>query len=113
MTKINPKLKNLKELFNSPDIIKVFHDFWEDYAIIYHLNNIECNSIFDTQVCHRILFEQINNKKSYMTKNCNLSYCELLKEYLNIEIKLKNEMKKLMNENPYFWKKVRNFLFYI
>lgn len=104
MTKISPKIKKLKELLECKEITKVFHDFLEDYSIIYHMTEIELNSIFDSQIAHRMLYE-ISNGSSYLTKHCAISYNDLIKYYFNVDDSNKFEIKKMMNSDPYFWKK--------
>jgi hypothetical protein len=47
---------------------------------------------------------------SLNSKNCSISYHELLKEYLQYDLKIKSEVHSLMQENPYYWKTVLTHL---
>jgi hypothetical protein len=46
------------------------------------------------------------------TKHSSISLCDLLKEYLGIDHSVKGEMHNMMNNDPYFWKKVSGSIFY-
>lgn len=41
------------------------------------------------------------------TKHASISLNDLLKEYLGVEHTVKGEMHTMMNNDPYFWKKVK------
>ena len=67
-------------------------------------NISQFNSIFDTQIAHRICFNAENNCNSIGTKNISISLKELLKYYFNIKPELKDEIHDLMSKKPYLWK---------
>jgi ribonuclease D len=92
-------------LISSEKIIKVFHDCLEDISLLNSYGNLsKFNSIFDTQIAHRICFNAENNCNSIGTKNISISLKELLKYYFNIKPELKDEIHDLMSKKPYLWK---------
>ena len=93
-------------MFSNIDIVKVFHDCVEDLSLLYNLCNInDLKSIFDTQIAHRMCFEEHHMNASIKgNKNASISLAVLYKQYLNIEYELKGEMHNLMARNPYLWK---------
>lgn len=54
-----------------------------------------------------MIIEKTTGGPSLNSKNCSISYFELLKEYLSLDLKIKTEVHSLMQENPYFWKTVK------
>jgi hypothetical protein len=62
------------------------------------------NSIFDTQIAHRMCYNDENNCNSIGTKNISISLKELLKYYFNYNSELKDEIHELMSKKPYLWK---------
>ena len=92
-------------MISSEKIIKVFHDCLEDISLLNSYGNLsKFNSIFDTQIAHRICFNAENNCNSIGTKNISISLKELLKYYFNIKPELKDEIHDLMSKKPYLWK---------
>ena len=117
MIKMNIKKLKLKEviqinnnnlifqLFYSEKIIKVFHDCLEDLSLISSVGEFsKFNSIFDTQIAHRMCYNDENNCNSIGTKNISISLKELLKYYFNYNQDLKDEIHQLMSSKPYLWK---------
>lgn len=85
--------------------MKVFHDCIEDVSLLYNLCNIkELKGIFDTQIAHRMCFEDTYAHFGVNNQHSSLSLATLIKGYLNIEYELKGEMHNLMAQNPYLWK---------
>ncbi len=115
MTEIDHKstlLKQVNEYFNfklfgDPKIIKVFHDCTEDCSLLFNLYNIKSKAVFDTQIAHRMCYEEIYGS-SVNTKHSSISLNDLLNEYFNLDNKIKIEIQDLMTNDPYFWKKVYN-----
>jgi len=47
--------KSLKQVLEDPQIIKVFHDFCEDTSALVQQYEVHCDTVFDTQIAHRLL----------------------------------------------------------
>ena len=62
------------------------------------------NSIFDTQIAHRMCYNDENNCNSIGTKHISISLKELLKYYFHFNSELKDEIHELMSSKPYLWK---------
>ena len=67
-----------------------------------HIKDIK--GIFDTQIAHRMISNEINNSDNYYLKNSSISLAMLIKKYCGIEYEIKGEMHNLMSINPYLWK---------
>ena len=73
--------------------------------MLYSAGNItEFNGIFDTQIAHRMCYEDENNGISNGTKNNSISLNELLKINFGINVTIKDEIHDLMSKSPYLWK---------
>ena len=73
--------------------------------MLYSTGNIsEFNAIFDTQIAHRMCYEDENNCISNGTKNNSISYNELLKINFGVNVEIKDEVHELMSKSPYLWK---------
>ena len=115
MIKMNIKSLKLKEvnltnfiifqLFSSEKIIKVFHDCLEDLSLLNSFGKYnQFNSIFDTQIAHRMCYYDENNCNNIGTKNISISLKELLKNYFNYTSELKDEIHELMSNKPDLWR---------
>lgn len=77
----------------------------EDLSLLYYVCDIqELKGIFDTQIAHRMCYEDEHNCSSIGTKNISISLGELLNEYFHIPPDLKEEIHDLMSKNQYLWK---------
>ena len=73
--------------------------------MLYSSGNItEFNGIFDTQIAHRMCYEDEFNINSNGTKNNAISLNELLKINFNVNVEIKDEIHELMSNTPYLWK---------
>jgi hypothetical protein len=73
--------------------------------LLYSTGNItNFQGIFDTQIAHRMCYEDENNCISNGTKNNSISLSELLKINFGINVKIKDEIHELMSNSPYLWK---------
>jgi len=105
LLKMNIKNLKLKELFSSEKIIKIFHDCLEDLSLLCSVGEFKTfNSIFDTQIAHRMCYNDEHNCNSIGTKNIAISLKELLNYYCNHTSELKDEIHDLMSKEPYLWK---------
>jgi exonuclease 3'-5' domain-containing protein 1 len=95
------------KLLVNEKIIKIFHDCSEDCSLLSNLLRVEIKNVFDTQIAHRICYESIFGS-SLRTKHSNISLADLIKEYLNVENRIKCEICEIMNKNVYFWKAVKS-----
>jgi hypothetical protein len=74
-------------------------------SLLYSSGNIkEFNGIFDTQIAHRMCYEDEYNCISNGTKNNSISLNELLKINFGINVTIKDEIHDLMSKSPYLWK---------
>jgi len=64
----------------------------------------EFQNIFDTQIAHRMCYEDENNCESTGTKNNAISLSELLKINFDVKATIKDEIHKLMSTSQYIWK---------
>jgi ribonuclease D len=61
LLKVNPFVSSkglpntLKQILEDREIIKVFHDFCEDTSALVRQYGVHCDSVFDSQVAHRLL----------------------------------------------------------
>lgn len=102
--KVDPFSLGLTEIFESPKVVKVFHDFGEDCAALVSNYGINWQSIFDTQIAHRLLHQASlmdNDKVDYTQTSISLN--ELLKRYLNKENDKKESIQLQMSANKFFW----------
>ena len=77
----------------------------EDLSLLSSVGELsKFNSIFDTQIAHRMCYNDENNCNSIGTKNISISLKELLKYYFNYNSDLKDEIHELMSSKPYLWK---------
>lgn len=81
MLKVNPFEFGLKEVFEDPLVIKVFHDFCEDAASLVKNYSVWTKSVFDTQIAHWIL-KEFEEHENYEKNSASLN--ELLKIYLKV-----------------------------
>lgn len=104
LLQVNPFVYGLQEIMESPYIIKVFHDFWEDASALVNNYGVYCQRVFDTQIAHRLFTEysrQDGAKTDYSQNNVGLN--DLLKRYLNKMNTCKDFIQSKMKENKYFW----------
>jgi len=73
VTSIEP----LKELLESNDIVKIFHNAKFDYKFIRHTANIKCNNIYDTMLTEKVI---------YCGTKLGFSLGNLCQRYLNLEL---------------------------
>jgi len=77
----------------------------EDLSLICYAGNItELKGIFDTQIAHRMCYEDENNCNSIGTKHNSLSLNEMLKNNFDVDCNVKDEVHELMSKSPYLWK---------
>lgn len=78
----------------------------EDISLLSNLCGLkEINGIFDTQIAHRMCYEDEFSLHSSGTRNSSISLNELLKLYCNYDDNnIKNDIHALMSRNPYLWK---------
>lgn len=96
----------LQEIMESPYVIKVFHDFWEDASALVNNYGVFCQRVFDTQIAHRLLSELSHPQGEdldYSQNNIGLN--ELLKRYLDRQNTCKDAIQYQMKENRKFWDK--------
>lgn len=52
---VNPFDHGFREVLESNEVMKIFHDFCEDSSALIGQYNLICNFVFDTQIAHRII----------------------------------------------------------
>lgn len=83
----------------------MFHDFCEDAACLVRDFGIKTQSVFDSQIAHRLLLE---NREEMMgtqqedSKKC-ASLNDVLSEYLDVQNDQKSSIQSKMKKNPFIW----------
>ncbi|PFH37372.1 3'-5' exonuclease domain-containing protein [Besnoitia besnoiti] len=91
----NPKLK---EILESPHIVKVCHDCREDASALFHQHGIRLRNVFDTQVAHQVLCER-DGEAPFQA-----SLTELLRSFLNLrDHGVSAQAKRAMEADPSVW----------
>ncbi|CAI2367863.1 unnamed protein product [Moneuplotes crassus] len=96
----NPFELGLKEILESDNYIKVFHDFCEDSAALFRHFQVSPTKIFDTQIAHRVKRE-LEETVTYQDNNISLN--NLLKTYMRVENTMKTKVNSCMTSDPEFW----------
>lgn len=92
----------IKEILESPNIVKVVHDCRNDSAALYYQFDITLNNVFDTQAAHAVILKTSTNKPVHKVKNISLN--NLCRTYGASFINPKKEqMKKLYRRDQRFW----------
>lgn len=97
---VNPFYYGFKEVMESNQVMKIFHDFCEDASALICQYNLICNFVFDTQIAHRLITDFV---QQYDYRNINIGLNHLLEEYLGQYNTKKDEINDLMQINPQFW----------
>jgi len=97
---VNPFNYGFKEVMESNQVMKIFHDFCEDASALICQYNLICNFVFDTQIAHRLITDFL---QQYDYRNINIGLNHLLEEYLGQYNTKKDEINDLMQINPQFW----------
>ena len=97
---VNPYHHGFKEVLESNQVMKIFHDFCEDASALICQYNLICNFVFDTQIAHRLISDFLQH---YDYRNINISLNNLLEEYTGQVNTKKDEINSQMQNNPDFW----------
>ncbi|KYF46479.1 3'-5' exonuclease domain-containing protein, partial [Toxoplasma gondii ARI] len=90
--------RKLKDVLESPHIVKVCHDCREDASALLHQHTIRLRNVFDTQVAHQIWSEQ----KEDALFQASLS--ELFRSFLNLrDGGMSKQAKSAMEADPSVW----------
>ncbi|KEP66999.1 UNVERIFIED_CONTAM: 3'-5' exonuclease domain-containing protein [Hammondia hammondi] len=90
--------RKLKDVLESPHVVKVCHDCREDASALLHQHNIRLRNVFDTQVAHQIWSEQ---KKDTVFQ---ASLSELFRSFLNLrDGGVSKQAKSAMEADPSVW----------
>nr|CEL67654.1 TPA: Exonuclease 3'-5' domain-like-containing protein 1, related [Neospora caninum Liverpool] len=90
--------KKLKEILESPHIVKVCHDCREDASALLHQHTIRLRNVFDTQVAHQIWSEQKGETRF------QASLSELFRSFLNLrDGGVAKQAKSAMEADPSVW----------
>lgn len=105
MLKVNPFPLGLRQILEDISVIKVFHDFCEDTAALVQQNKVHCSGVFDTQIAHCILSEEISKqtKTPLDPRDQNISLNALLQRYVGAENTRKEAIGLRMKTDPDFW----------
>jgi hypothetical protein len=99
---------NLKQILTSVHIIKIFHDFCEDCSALINQHGVYCNSVFDTQIAHRVISTATQNLGNGSNEN-QIGLNTLLQKYLGAEVQNTNkkDISKKMKMDETFWHTLR------
>lgn len=103
LLEFNPFSGMLREVLESNNIIKIFHDFCEDAASLITHYGIRAEKVFDTQIAHRLLTNALNPFKC--TENNSVSLNTLLKTHLELLNEYKDFMAKKLKDDITLWEK--------
>lgn len=82
----------LKQLFESTKLMKIFHDCRNASACLNNQFKIQLQNVFDLQVAHAVLDQQVNGKPVYKPKFMSMkSLCD---RYAPIEFNYDNQINK-------------------
>lgn len=94
-------LGGLKNLLESPNVIKVVQDCRNDSGNLYFQFGIILRNVFDTQSAHSIIQYQESGKQVYKVKNLSLNaLCELYEAPIN---PLKHLVQSVYKRDQKFW----------
>ena len=79
---VNPFEHGFREVLESNEVMKIFHDFCEDSSALIGQYNLICNFVFDTQIAHRIITDFLQ-KYCGDYRHINISLNNLYEEYLD------------------------------
>jgi len=100
----NPEflLKGIKRLFESDQVLKIFHDCRTDCSLLYFNHDIRVVNVFDTQMAHAVLQQQNHSKPVYKSKFISLS--SLYELYSNVSLNSPKELiKKCYKRDQKYW----------
>lgn len=99
---------NLKQILTSCHIIKIFHDFCEDCSALINQHGVYCNSVFDTQIAHRVISTATRDLGNGSNEN-QIGLNTLLQKYLGAEVQnsYKKDISHQMKLDETFWHTVR------
>ena len=99
---------NLKQILTSQHIIKIFHDFCEDCSALINQYGVYCNSVFDTQIAHRVISTATQSLGNGSNEN-QVGLNTLLQKYLGADVQNTNKkaISKQMKNDETFWHTVR------
>lgn len=103
LLEFNPFSGVLREILESNNIIKVFHDFCEDAASLITHYGVRAERVFDTQIAHRLLANALNPSKC--SENNSVSLNTMLKAHLEISNEYKDFMAQKIRDNITLWEK--------
>ena len=110
INEIEKEIKEIKKK-NFQKNFKILEKNKKLVEILFKLNNIN-NIISHEDEKYKVIFRQILSKINYYLENKNnfeiINLFTEIKEYQNINISLKNQYKKLMNNKPYKEKSIIN-----
>lgn len=97
-----PMIDNgLRQLLESPQVIKIIHDCRNDSVTLHRQFNITLQSVFDTQAAHAVLTFQETGRPVYKAKSVALN---ALCEYYNAPINpIKEQLKNIYRRDQKYW----------
>lgn len=95
----------LKQLFESSKVMKVFHDCRNSSACLNSQFQIQLQNVFDLQVAHSVLDQQLNGKPVYKPKFMSMkSLCDRYTIEFNYEAQVnKKSIKRNFKRDNQYW----------
>ncbi|SBS81042.1 exonuclease, putative [Plasmodium ovale] len=93
-----PVIKSVKKIIENKKTLKLVHDCREDSSALYHQLSIKFENVYDTSRAHMLLMEK--NKQSDVYQ---VSFFQLLNDYLGIKDACLSSVKKEMYKNENVW----------
>ncbi|GAW79664.1 3'-5' exonuclease domain containing protein [Plasmodium gonderi] len=91
-------IKSVKKIIENKKTLKLVHDCREDSSALYNQLGIKFENVYDTSRAHMLLMEKKKNTDIYQ-----VSFFQLLNDYLGIKDECLRSIKKEMYKNEKIW----------
>ncbi|CRH03706.1 exonuclease, putative [Plasmodium relictum] len=91
-------INSVKKIIENKRTLKLVHDCREDSSALYNQLGIKFENVYDTSRAHMLLMQKRRNRDIYQ-----VSFLQLLNDYLGIKDECLNNIKKEMYKNEKIW----------
>ncbi|ANQ06891.1 Uncharacterized protein PCOAH_00010580 [Plasmodium coatneyi] len=91
-------IKSVKKIIENKKTLKLVHDCREDSSALYNQLGIKFENVYDTSRAHMLLMEKNRSNDIYQ-----VSFLQLLNDYLGIKDECLSSIKKEMYKNEKIW----------
>ncbi|CRG93467.1 exonuclease, putative [Plasmodium gallinaceum] len=89
---------SVKKIIENKRTLKLVHDCREDSSALYNQLGIKFENVYDTSIAHMLLMKKKKNNDLYQ-----VSFLQLLNDYLGVKDECLNNIKKEMYKNEKIW----------